>query len=357
MPKKYKYRKTFNFDGQRYWVYADTLIQLGINIEKKKKEIQNIKIKETNITVQDWGERCIEVYKTGQSNITRSKYLNRVRHCIFEHIGNKPVRKVCPIDCQTVLNLQIGNSKTQINEVYQALKFIFKHAINEHLIAEDPTIQLSKPQGTTTHRRALTAEERNAVISVAKTDRRYYIYLLMIFCGCRPSEALECQGFDIKDIDGYNMLHIRGTKTKGANRYVPIPDEFFQIIKRTSSFDFISQNTLNNKITNRDRLWKSFTRQVNLFMGCKTYRNKLIAPFPLAKDIVPYCLRHEYCSDLARQGVDIRTAQKLMGHADIALTANIYTHVEINDIKRAAKLIGATPGTTQGTTVKEGKKG
>ena len=39
-------------------------------------------------------------------------------------------------------------------------------------------------------------------------------------------------------------------------------------------------------------------------------------------DFVPYDLRHTYCTDLARAGVDIRTAQKLMGHANISVTAD-----------------------------------
>ena len=97
------------------------------------------------------------------------------------------------------------------------------------------------------------------------------------------------------------------------------------------------------KITNFDRLWHSFKRQLNLFMGCKTYRNELIPPYPLAPDLVPYCFRHEYCSDLARKGIDIRTAQKLMGHSTIQMTANIYTHVERNDILAAAKILNESP--------------
>ena len=55
----------------------------------------------------------------------------------------------------------------------------------------------------------------------------------------------------------------------------------------------------------------------------RVYRNQLIPPLPLADDFVPYDLRHTYCTDLARAGVDIRTAQKLMGHANISVTADI----------------------------------
>ena len=40
-----------------------------------------------------------------------------------------------------------------------------------------------------------------------------------------------------------------------------------------------------------------------------------------------------------KAGVDVRTAQKLMGHANISVTADIYTHVDIEDIKNARELI------------------
>ena len=72
-------------------------------------------------------------------------------------------------------------------------------------------------------------------------------------------------------------------------------------------------------------------------MGCKTYRNQLIPPYPLADDFVPYCFRHTYCTDLCKAGVDVRTAQKLMGHANISITADIYTHIDINDIQAAGE--------------------
>lgn len=74
-------------------------------------------------------------------------------------------------------------------------------------------------------------------------------------------------------------------------------------------------------------------------MGAKIYRNALIPPMPLAGDFTPYCLRHTYCTDLCRAGVDIRTAQRLMGHANISITADIYTHVDVNEIMKAGELL------------------
>ena len=48
--------------------------------------------------------------------------------------------------------------------------------------------------------------------------------------------------------------------------------------------------------------------------------NDILEPFTL------HVLWHTYCSMLQWIGVDIKTAQELMGHNDYEVTANIYTH-------------------------------
>lgn len=108
-----------------------------------------------------------------------------------------PLKSVKPIHCQEVLNLQAGKSKAQIAEVYQTLKFIFGKAQENGLIATNPAEHIIKPIGTKTYRRAITENERKHLLKVAETDPRFTLFLLMLFCGCRPSEAMEAQGRDI----------------------------------------------------------------------------------------------------------------------------------------------------------------
>ncbi len=283
--------------------------------------------------MEKWIGYCIDQYKTNQNEITSRKYRSRVKSCITKYIGDMQIKSVRPVNCQEIMNRQEGKSHTQINEVYQSLKLIFKYAVINDLISRDPTLGLVKPQAAKRiSRRALTDKERSAVLAVGKMDRRYYFYLLMLLCGCRPSEAAECQGRDIEYIDGYPVLHIRGTKTQMADRLVPIPDELLALIKGTPKFQYIAVTGAGRKITNYDRLWKSFTRELNLHMGCKTYRNQLVPPYPLAPDLVPYCFRHDFCTELAKAGVDVREAQVLMGHSDISTTINIYTNLSKADV-------------------------
>ena len=328
--KAYKHKTTFTFENKRYQIYADTLEELA---EKKIRKLMDLKSKkqsESEMSVREWTYRCIDIYKTNHSEVTRKKYLYRVNHCILDHIGDYYIKDITPMRCQEVMNLQIGKSKTQVNEVYQALKFIFSHAVYNDLIEKDPTRTLIKPKGTHTPRRALTDQERTLFLDIASTERRYYCFLLMYYCGCRPLEACECKGSDLFENDGVPMLHIRGTKTKNADRNVPVPVKLWSLIKDTPKDEFIAVYGNGNHITydNRKRLWRSLWNRMNIKAGTKTYRNKLQEPYLIPKDLTPYCLRHDFCSRLAKNGIDIRVAQKLMGHADIKLTANVYTHVD-----------------------------
>lgn len=331
--KTYKYRKDIVIDGRTYTVRADSKTELGRKLERKIQQVKENRILETNRTVADWTMECIELYKTNQAQITREKFVRRVKCSILKEIGCMKLSAISPERCQYVLNLQAGKSKAQISEVYNALKFIFRHAYFRGLIASDPTVMLVKPKGTQTHRRAMTEIEREAFLKVAPTNRKYYGFLLGYYCGLRPQEAAEAEGRDLVVRSGRNFLHVRGTKTASADRFVPVPDELFALIKGTPKNEKIavypSGHTTNDE--NRGRLWRGLVYWMNKEAGAEMYRSHIVEPV-IPKDLTPYCLRHDYCTRLAKAGVDIRTAQKLMGHSTIQLTANVYTHVDDEDL-------------------------
>ena len=48
-------------------------------------------------------------------------------------------------------------------------------------------------------------------------------------------------------------------------------------------------------------------------------------------NITPHVCRHTYCSNQARAGMNPKTLQYLMGHSDISVTMNVYTHLGLED--------------------------
>lgn len=350
--KKYKYTKSFRYDGKKYNVYGDTLEEAIAKKALKIKALEEGKVTiSAQTTVKEWVDRCLLVYKPNVSPEYMKQSRGRIEKHIVGTIGNLRLKDVKPIQCQEILNAQIGRSKSHVTKLHQELCFIFDKAVENKLILESPAAHLTRPDAPAGHRRSLTDKERKAFLAVCERDPRFILFEFMLYCGCRPSEARAIQGKDVFVENDCTFLHIRGTKTANADRVVPIPAPLYDRVVHSPPFEFICQNRANLPYTTTayNRLTNRLKREMNLEMGCRTYRNELIPPFPLADDFTPYIFRHTYCTDLQKQGIDVRVAQKLMGHADIQTTANIYTHQDEETMRDAAKILGAayTPAYTR----------
>lgn len=334
---KERQRLSFRFEGKPYCVYGYSDRELE---RKKTEKIEALKrnelIIESTMTVRAWSEQFIKAYKrNAMKDYTLDNYEYQLDHYILEQIGDVKIKNVKPLMCQNILNDLEGKSTSLIHKVRIQMNEMFEKAVENDLISKNPAKNITEPKGTKGTRRALTSREESAFLAAAKKHQHGLLFMFMWGCGCRPSEAENICGRDIQEIDGNMYLHIRGTKTKAADRYVPIPQEVRDMLPdRLDPFLPIVRTKEGNKISARRQrgAWKHMEYLMNIELGCKTYRNQLVPPYPLAADLCSYCLRHTYCTNLQRRGVDIRTAQKLMGHSDIRMTANIYSHTTVEDI-------------------------
>ena len=69
--------------------------------------------------------------------------------------------------------------------------------------------------------------------------------------------------------------------------------------------------------------------------------NDAVAREAIYKDqmpnITPHVCRHTYCSNMAKSGMNPKTLQYLMGHSDISVTMNVYTHIGFDDAEEELK--------------------
>lgn len=49
--------------------------------------------------------------------------------------------------------------------------------------------------------------------------------------------------------------------------------------------------------------------------------------------VTPHVCRHTYCTNMAKAGMNPKSLQYLMGHSDIAVTLNVYTHFGVEDAR------------------------
>ena len=76
------------------------------------------------------------------------------------------------------------------------------------------------------------------------------------------------------------------------------------------------------------------------------------APLP---HITPHVFRHTFCTNMANAGMDIKTLQYVMGHSDVNVTLNVYTHASYDRVaEQMAKIVDFKPIAEQSGERKSG---
>lgn len=336
--KKYKYCKTWiGDDNKRKCVRSDDEETLWLKYFKARYNFNLTEGKtKSQMTVTEWVDIAIPKYKKNLAKRTYQDYYATTKKWILPVIGAKDLTDVTHSDCQTVLNQLQGYSKRTISGMQQILDFIFKSAIWNDYLNDNPAAYLIPPQGTEKkQRRNLLPDEREALLKLFDSPMgfKFRLFAIMYYCGLRPSECWTITTEDIKTINGKKLLHVKGTKTKSADRYVPWPNELTPLFKKVKRGDLLCKtefDTQYNKTSYR-RLVERLYREMDIMMGAELYRNKIIIS-KLRDDFVPYNIRHDLASRLHKAGLTPKQAQVILGHSNCSVTLDIYQHLDLEDI-------------------------
>lgn len=355
MAKKYDYETvSFSFGGKRYFCRGNTLEEA---IEKKvilRRQLENGEIGiSKNMTVKRWALEWLETYK--KPNVTEKvykDYLRKLEMYVFPSIGSLKLPEVTDAHLQKIINSLDHLGKSNTVKVVQLLKAMFRQARISRLIVFNPSEGLITPKKKEGSNRSITDLERYHLLAVANKHPGGLMIKTLLYCGLRPGEAVALDWRDIDFTAGRVNVsrakesgsdRIKAPKSDAGIRSVPIPATLLAELKavRMGPFDpvFTQQTTPNRHTETSLRcLWNSYKRQMDISMGAKLHRSQIIASM-LAPDLTLYCLRHTYGTDLQKAGVPINIAKYLMGHSDISVTANVYTHTTDDMIDDAAAKI------------------
>ena len=220
------------------------------------------------------------------------------------------------------LYLKQGLSKSTLKKYKFTLSMIMEYAKDQRRIIYNPCKHVKIPKFSCTSTRRALAENEIEIINKA-VDQPFGLYpYMMLYLGLRRSELAPLTWEDI-DFDSatlkinkiVNWIHNRPQlyyylKNGNPERFVPIP------------------KILLNELKNRKRSGLIFSRNENLLSESQlkhlwnSYldKNKLY--------ITQHMLRHTYATLLFKAGVDIKSAQQFLGHKDIHVTLQIYTHLD-----------------------------
>ena len=378
MPAKkseYNYvRKTFHYDGLKYEVCGRTEEEA---IEKKLEKLRQLKAGrlDSSITVKRWANLWYDTYVQPRDITAKSKSMYRgyLDRAIIPELGALKLSKVTDIRLQQLLNSRAGGSSSDVGKLRLVLRALFKQAAQSRIIPFDPAVGLKLPRTTVGSHRSLTAEERRALIAVAnyptfdgKSNRSGCWLMLMLRCGLRPGEtaALRKCSVDLKkkvisvvEAKESGSTDVKNPKTAAGIRTVPIPEDLMPWIEKQMAVNdsplLFTQKDGASMLseTSMRRRWETVKKYMDLELGAKFEKIKLpgqrrhslvITESVIAEDLDLYDLRHTYCTDLQKAGVPLNIAKVLMGHKDIAVTANIYTHADDESIEAARALINGS---------------
>lgn len=186
-------------------------------------------------------------------------------------------------------------------------------------------------------KRAYTEKQSLQAQNYARThDTGLFVYLVLN-TGLRRSEALGLMWGDI-DFNNKTVSVKRAItpdtvrardgelKSKTSRRIIPVSDTFIEHLKKIRRHKGFVLGTEDNFCT-----VDAFDWHYKKFMTIMSH--ELGIPY-----LTPHELRHSYGSVLYERGVDIYTISKVMGHADISITAKIYVHSTADSLRKSLKL-------------------
>ena len=341
----YKYRHKETYKGIKIDVKAHTSADLIRKVTAKKAAIDANTV-DGSVLLSQFGDMFLESTKRNTVSASWYRDLGYMWHSMIEDFGDKKMETVRPLQLQEYLNNLTGSDGT-IKKKYDLLCQVLRHAYINGVTDTDLTLGLVRPHGSATKNgRSLTDTERIMLLSVLDNHRGEIFCKMMLYCGLRPSEAQALTWGDI-DLEAQTVTvsksmkpngSIGAPKTNAAYRTIPIPAHFVRTLLRCphNGDNLFSQNP-----KWRQRMWNSIRKETGITANL-------------------YDLRHTYCTDLEKMGVPISIASRFMGHANINITAKIYTHASTEALEIGRDLInkGEPPGETSpptlGTEPKDG---
>lgn len=299
---------------------------------------------DSSISVSEWADNWLSTYASGGYS-TKKSHEDNVRK-IKAHFGNMRISEVRQFHIKEFSKKYSEYSQSFVAKLRYDTQNIFKTARQNMLITSNPCEDVKWEHAGSGSHRALEEWERKLItdywfVSVAGTWA-----MLMLYAGMRPGEALSLKWKNVTDdsiiitdsrhFEDDKPVFTEGkTKTQAGQRTVPIVPPLQAILKnRGADDDFVCKSASGGPITKNAyrKNWLSFMNHLeNVLNGrdpdAKGVRKDIIDSWKKLPTIHPYDLRHTYCSMLYDAGVDVKTAQYLMGHATLEVTLKIYTHL------------------------------
>ena len=331
--------------------------------ELQAKQFDNVVADGCNLTVLEIVKRYTDT-KIGVRESTRRGYQTTINFLEQDPFGAKRIDSIKISDAKLwLIGLQQkqGKGYSTIHTIRGILRPAFRMALDDDLIRRNPfDFELATVVvNDSVTREALTRAEERKYLEFVKKDKhfsRYYEGIYILFnTGLRISEfvGLTTKNIDFKHhkiIVNHQLIRtmdmryvIEEPKTESGVREIPMTAEveeaFRTIIKNRKKpktepivggycgFLFLDKNEKPMVALHWEKYFQHILEKYN-----SIYKVQM-------PKVTPHVCRHTFCSKMAKSGMNPKSLQYIMGHSDISVTLNTYTHVKFEDAEAEMKRV------------------
>lgn len=347
-------------NGKRKYktVYGNTQKEANEKADELRAQLgKGIDISRDRDTFEDWAKLFLSSQK---KQLSESEHLSKTKRIeyFYSYFGKSQIKSVKVFEVEQALNdlaeenPSTGNPSAEktIRGYKQVCSQVFRFAIKNRIIEFNPAEFAELPkEAPKSERRALNETERSWIINSNHRAKR--AAMIAMFCGLRRGEMTALTWNDIdfdrgiitvsKSFD-FKSGKIKLPKTAAGIRTVQMPRILSDFLKSESKTSlYVCCNSKNKMLTvdGWKRMLESYLLELEISNGTSG-RKKHCEPKKTVLTIQSFGwhdLRHTYATILFEAGVDVLTAQYLLGHASPETTMKIYTH--LSDAQKARSIV------------------
>ncbi len=293
-----------------------------------------------NLTVGEYLDRWLnDSVRDTVRQRTWERYEQFVRVHLTPALGKIKLAKLTPAHVRGLYRdkLNSGLAPRTVLHIHRAFSKALKQAAADGLIPRNPAAPVKPPQPRGEEIRPLNREQVRVLFEAASGDRLEALYIVAVTAGLRRGE-LQGLKWDDLDLDA-GMLQVRRTcsEPKGGHIFEAPKSGKGRNVRLTQSA--VAALRMHRRRQLEERMYKAdlWQEQGLVFpstVGTPLWGGNLNRAFKatlqragLPKSTRFHDLRHTCATLLLKQGVNPKFVQELLGHADISLTLNVYSHV------------------------------
>ena len=253
-----------------------------------------------------------------------------------QHLGNTELHRITPLGVQVALEaIRSRSGASTANKVRRLLFGALKQAVRWRLLASNPVDAVDQFKETPRPVTLWTVSEAKLFLDVARTNRLYALFYLMLSTGLRQGEVLALRWSDVR-VDHFvvsrtvtrvgGRVQFSTPKTSRGERIVALSDDVLAVLRVHKQRQDSERHEVGTFFNETDLVFCNQLGDVITPMALHHVWRRLQARAGVPR-VRLHDLRHLHVSLLVRRGLDPRTIADRIGHADASFTLRRYSHM------------------------------